>query len=206
MVWIESKTTAGSSGCFFLSVQLSVGHFLEVAECVRRQSGSDGSNERLALVKKIILTPIKGLSMEENLRLNNHSVKGKVIKICLIEDDKLDEIQVTRAFRQKGILFNLDVYQDGESAFKALQNEEPANMPDIVLLDLSMPKMNGIEFLTEIRRHDRFNTLKIFVLSNSDQERAKCEKLGVSGYILKPLKLNSPSMDTISLLIDVLNI
>ena len=144
--------------------------------------------------------------MGEDLRLNNLPIKGKVIKICLIEDDKLDEIQVTRAFRQKGILFNLNVYQDGEAALKALHDEDPTNMPDIVLLDLSMPKMNGIEFLTEIRKHDKFSTLKIFVLSNSDQERAKCEQLGVSGYILKPLKLKSPSMDTISLLIDVLNI
>ena len=144
--------------------------------------------------------------MSENSRLTNVSVKGKVIRIFLIEDDKLDEIQVMRAFKQKGILFTLSVYQDGEAAFKALMEEEVTNMPDIVLLDLSMPKMNGIELLTEIRKHERFNSLKLFVLSNSEQERSKCEKLGVSGYIVKPLKLNNPSMDTISLLIDVLNI
>lgn len=131
----------------------------------------------------------------------------KVIRIFLVEDDRLDQIQVMRAFQQKGILFSISIFNDGESAINSLLEEDGSGrLPDIVLLDINMPRMNGVEFLNEVRKHDRLSALKIFILTNSEQEKQKCESLGVSGYILKPFRLNSPSMDTISLLIDVMNI
>jgi CheY-like chemotaxis protein len=134
------------------------------------------------------------------------SFSEKVVRIFLIEDDKLDQMQVQRALRQKGVLSSLNVFNEAEGAYEELQLEDSGSYPDIILLDLNMPRMNGIEFLRAIRQHEKFSALKIFVLSNSDRERDECEKLGVSGYILKPLKLNSPTTDTISLLIDMMNL
>jgi len=96
-----------------------------------------------------------------------------------------------------------------EEALRFLENEnhiEFNSNPDIILLDIDLPRLNGFEFLTEFRAKKKWEGIKVFVLSNSDQEKEKMNEIGVSGYITKPLKLNSPSRDTISFLIDLMNI
>ena len=143
--------------------------------------------------------------MNQLNRVNNRVAMLKVIKLLLIDDDSLDQRQVERAFSQKGILLNMHTFADAEKALQVLIDEEPSAYPDIVLLDVNMPRMNGIEFLSEIRKHEKFSNLKIFILSNSDQDKPDCEALGISGFIQKPLKFNSPSMDTITLMIDMMN-
>ena len=80
--------------------------------------------------------------------------------------------------------------------------------PDVVLLDINMPKMNGIEFLTAIRGRQEWRDLKVFVVTTSDErvDKEATKKLGVSGYIVKPLKLNNPSsIDSFNLMIDLMN-
>jgi CheY-like chemotaxis protein len=133
----------------------------------------------------------------------------KIVKILLIEDDKLDQIQVRRVLDQKGFLVQLKVAATAEDALQFLENEshfEFEGNPDIILLDIDLPRINGIEFLAEFRTRKEWEAIKVFVLSNFDQEREKMNELGVSGYIAKPLKLSSPSRDTISLLIDLMNV
>ena len=134
---------------------------------------------------------------------------NRVINILLVEDDVLDQKQVERAFDKKGILHKLKITRNGEEAMNYLKDDgqlDADGVPDIILLDISMPKMNGLEFLAELRRNDKLSNIKVFVLTNSDRERMKAEELGISGYILKPLKLNSPSMDSIPLMIDIINL
>lgn len=134
---------------------------------------------------------------------------NKVINILLLEDDLLDQIQVQRALDHKGVLHKIIILRNGEEGIRFLSNNpenELGGYPDIILLDLNMPKMNGIEFLTEFRKHEEWNDIKIFVLTTSEQERHRTRLFNVSGYILKPLKLNSPSMDTIALMIDMMNL
>ena len=69
--------------------------------------------------------------------------------------------------------------------------------------------MNGIEFLQTLRESDRFKDVKVFIITTSEEkeDREKVRNLGVSGYIVKPLKFNNPSsMDSFNLMIDLMNI
>jgi CheY-like chemotaxis protein len=133
---------------------------------------------------------------------------NKVLNILLVEDDPLDQRQIERAFEKKGILHRMQVARNGEEAlsFLVTEYEKRSILPDIILLDLSMPKMNGLEFLHEFRKHEQLSGIKVFVLTGSDQEKPFAEKFNVSGYILKPLKLSSPATDSIPLMIDMMNI
>jgi CheY-like chemotaxis protein len=133
---------------------------------------------------------------------------NKVLNILLVEDDPLDQRQIERAFEKKGILHRMQIARNGEEAlcFLMSESEKGSVLPDIILLDLSMPKMNGLEFLNEFRKYEQLSGIKVFVLTGSDQEKPIAEKLNVSGYILKPLRLASPATDSIPLMIDMMNI
>ena len=134
---------------------------------------------------------------------------SKVINILMIDDDSLDVIDMQRTLNKMNILHKTAVAKNGEEAIEYLSN--PATMeqkPDVVLLDINMPKMNGIEFLTAIRGRQEWRDLKVFVVTTSDErvDKEATKKLGVSGYIVKPLKLNNPSsIDSFNLMIDLMN-
>ncbi|HYG04342.1 MAG TPA: response regulator, partial [Chryseosolibacter sp.] len=121
-----------------------------------------------------------------------------------------DVMDAKRTLDKMGVLHLMHVAKNGEEAIEYLSGIKSADArPDVVLLDLNMPKMNGIEFLTKIREWDQWKTLKIFILTTSEEkeDREQTKKLGVSGYIVKPLKLNNPSsIDSFNLMIDLLNI
>jgi CheY-like chemotaxis protein len=132
----------------------------------------------------------------------------KVINILLIEDDKLDVIDMQRSLNRMQILHKTSVARNGEEAIEYLDRPEN-DRPDIVLLDINMPKMNGIEFLATVRKRDEWKDLKVFVITSSDErvDREATRSLGISGYIVKPLKLNNPSsMDSFNLMIDLMNL
>jgi CheY-like chemotaxis protein len=132
----------------------------------------------------------------------------KVINILLVEDDKLDVIDMQRTLAKMNILHKASIARNGEEAIEFLNNVDHADRPDVVLLDINMPKMNGIEFLTNIRRREEWKELKVFIVTTSDEriDREAAKKLGVSGYIVKPLKLNNPSsIDSFNLMIDLMN-
>lgn len=136
----------------------------------------------------------------------------KVINILMIEDDSLDVRDAQRTLDKMNVLYKMQVARNGEEALAYLKDgvNNPGYMrPDIVLLDLNMPKMNGAEFLQAIRTSDQFKDLKVFVITTSDEkeDRQKVKDLGVSGYIVKPLKFNNPSsIDSFNLMIDIMNI
>lgn len=135
----------------------------------------------------------------------------KVINILLVEDDNLDRIEVIRTLHKKNIVHQLKVAKNGEEALQLLKdnaNDVFAGKPDIVLLDLNMPKMNGVEFLRKIRENENWKDIKIFVLTTSDdhEDKAAVAEMGISGFITKPLKLeNPPSIDAFNLMIDLMN-
>jgi CheY-like chemotaxis protein len=136
----------------------------------------------------------------------------KVINILLVEDDTLDVMDAKRTLDKMGVLHIMQVAKNGEEALQHLnktESENPEARPDVILLDLNMPKMNGIEFLSTLRNSDQFRNIKVFILTTSEEKEDKeqTRKLGVSGYIVKPLKLNNPSsIDSFNLMIDLLNI
>lgn len=135
----------------------------------------------------------------------------KVIKLLVLEDDNLDVIDLRRTLDRMGILYRMKVAKNGEEGIQALEqpnNEMYSGFPDIVLLDLNMPRMNGFEFLQFLRKQPVLRDVKVFVLTTSDEreERLAMKELGVSGYIVKPLKVsNTNSMDAFNLMIDLMN-
>jgi CheY-like chemotaxis protein len=135
----------------------------------------------------------------------------RVINILLIEDDNLDQMEVTRTLERKNIVHKLKVARNGEDALRVLQEKNSEifpGKPDLILLDLNMPKMNGFEFLGQLRKNDEWKDIKVFVLTTSEEKEDKiaASKLGVSGFITKPLKLESPSsIDAFNLMIDLMN-
>ena len=134
---------------------------------------------------------------------------GKVINILLVEDDKLDVIDMQRTLTKMNILHKTSIARNGEEAVDYLNRIDHSERPDVVLLDINMPKMNGNEFLTYIRKRNEWKDLKVFIVTTSDEriDRESTKKLGISGYIVKPLKLNNPSsIDSFNLMIDLMNI
>jgi CheY-like chemotaxis protein len=137
-------------------------------------------------------------------------MEKKVVDILLVEDDNLDVIDMQRSLDKMSILHRTQVARNGEEALSILTRNYPNEYtPDIVLLDINMPKMNGFEFLNVIRQDEHLKDLKVFIITTSDErvDREAARKLGVAGYIVKPLKLNNPaSMDSFNLMIDLMNI
>jgi CheY-like chemotaxis protein len=137
---------------------------------------------------------------------------NKVVNILLVEDDTLDILDIQRTMDKMNILHRMHVARNGEEAVDFLQHQDPddpATSPDVVLLDMNMPKMNGLEFLASLRANQVWKDLKVFVVTTSEEkvDKEAAQKLGISGYIVKPLKLNNPSsMDSFHLMIDLMNI
>ena len=137
--------------------------------------------------------------------------KVNVINILLVEDDTLDVMDARRTLDRMDILYKMHVVKNGEEALEYLSEikQTRAEKPDIILLDLNMPKMNGIEFLSHIRQLEDWKETKVFIITTSEEREDKelTKSLGVSGYIVKPLKFNNPSsIDSFNLMIDLLNI
>jgi CheY-like chemotaxis protein len=135
----------------------------------------------------------------------------RVVNILLVEDDILDAMDLQRTLDQMRILYKMKIAKNGEEGLLLLeQTDHPVfrGKPDVILLDMNMPRMNGIEFLHALRGHDDWKTIKVFVLTTSDESEDEkiMRSLGISGYITKPLKMsNNSSMDAFNLMIDLMN-
>ena len=115
----------------------------------------------------------------------------KLVNILLVEDDEVDVMNVKRAFRKGNISNPLFVAGNGIEAFELLRSGE-MDSPKIILLDLNMPKMGGIEFLELLRQDENLKTISVFVMTTSNEESDKIDayNLNVAGYILKPLSMD----------------
>ena len=113
----------------------------------------------------------------------------RMLNILLVDDDEVDVITVKRAFSQHRIINRLFVARDGIEALGLLRGDEMPQKRRIVLLDLNMPKMNGLELLREIRSDPELRGLNVIVMTTSQEERDRVEAFGlnVAGYILKPM-------------------
>ncbi|HYG19665.1 MAG TPA: response regulator [Ohtaekwangia sp.] len=115
-----------------------------------------------------------------------------LINVLLIEDDEVDIMNVQRAFRKNNISNPLFIARNGLEALDALLKRNDnlvIPMPRIILLDINMPKMGGIEFLREMRKQPELKSISVFVMTTSNEESDKIAAydLNVAGYILKPL-------------------
>jgi CheY-like chemotaxis protein len=125
----------------------------------------------------------------------------KKYKILLVEDDELDIISVKRSLMKLDEAYELETAYNGKEALQILKQDYPADLPDVILLDLNMPKMNGIEFLKALRTDETLKNIKVFIMTTSAEsvDRSTTEQLGISGYIIKPLNYNDNTKRTDSM-------
>lgn len=112
----------------------------------------------------------------------------KTLKILLIEDDVIEVMKFKRVLSKLGLNHSIVEANNGEEALNILKTKD--QMPNIILLDLNMPKIDGIEFLSNIKKNDKLRHIPAVVLttSNNFKDIKKCYEIGIAGYILKPLK------------------
>lgn len=112
----------------------------------------------------------------------------KLVNILLVEDDEVDVMNVKRAFKKNNIQNELFVAGNGVEALDMLR-AAIVPLPRIIILDINMPKMNGIEFLKVLRKDENLKSISVFVMttSNEDSDKIDAYNLNVAGYILKPL-------------------
>ncbi len=108
--------------------------------------------------------------------------------ILLVEDDKVDAMTVRRALKEIKVTNNVILASNGEEAIEYLLKPD-SEMPCIILLDLNMPKMNGLEFMKVAKENEKLRKIPIVVLTTSSEERDRMNSFqnGVAGYMTKPV-------------------
>lgn len=106
----------------------------------------------------------------------------------LIDDDEIERLKFARVIQKNNYNYKVIEAKDGEEALDLLNQKE--QQPDIIFLDLNMPKMNGLEFLKEIKSKQCLQHIPAIILStsNNHQDLKDAYISGASGYIVKPLK------------------
>ena len=113
---------------------------------------------------------------------------AKSLDILVIEDDMIEVMKLNRTISSLKQKHNIIEAKNGEEALEILNKK--INLPDIILLDLNMPKINGIEFLRILKNDDVLKYIPTVVLTTSKNHKdvLECYKIGIAGYLLKPLK------------------
>ena len=118
-------------------------------------------------------------------------MKETLPQILLVEDDYMDIINVERELRKLSINLPIHIARNGYEALTLLKNSTV--LPSVVMLDINMPRMNGLELLAEIRKDKELEHLNVFITTTSmeDSDRSEATDLDVSGYIEKPLTFDT---------------
>lgn len=113
----------------------------------------------------------------------------RMLNILLVEDDQVDVLNVRRAFDKNRIANRLFVASNGIEALHMLRSDAIPQERRVVLLDLNMPRMNGIEFLRHVRTDPALNATPVVVLttSNDEQDMVEAYNFNVAGYLVKPV-------------------
>ena len=123
----------------------------------------------------------------------NQAETGTIRPILLVEDRAVDVDLTERAFAKRKLLNPLQVARDGEEALAFIDRWEAGEpIPICILLDLRMPKVNGLEVLRRLKSHPRFSSIPVIVLTTSreDVDIAEAYKLGCNSYIVKPVEFD----------------
>ncbi|MGB5943616.1 MAG: response regulator [Leeuwenhoekiella sp.] len=110
------------------------------------------------------------------------------MKILLIEDDTIEIMKLRRTVSKLELKHTIVEAKNGEQALEILNQNH--NIPDIILLDLNMPRMSGIEFLKILKADPKLQYLPTIILTTSENrvDLLECYKVGIAGYVIKPLK------------------
>jgi two-component system, response regulator len=118
--------------------------------------------------------------------------------ILLVEDNADDELLTLRALKKNNIQNHVVVARDGQEALDYLfgagahARSAPGPLPEVVLLDLKLPKLDGLEVLRQLRAHERTKLLPVVILTSSNEEhdRVNGYGLGANSYVRKPVDFN----------------
>jgi len=110
------------------------------------------------------------------------------MNILFIEDDMIETMKLQRTVSKLNNRHNITEANNGEEALNILKST--ADLPDVIFLDLNMPKMSGIEFLKILKADEVMQYLPTIILTTSENraDLLECYKIGIAGYVLKPLK------------------
>lgn len=110
------------------------------------------------------------------------------LSILFIEDDVVETMKMNRTVNNLETSYNIQEAKNGEQALSLLKIKD--KLPDIILLDLNMPKINGLEFLKILKDDETLKYIPTIILTTSSNRKdvLECYKIGIAGYILKPLK------------------
>jgi len=119
---------------------------------------------------------------------NRNIVQQGIKPVLLVEDDTVDAMAVKKAFKYLRIKNNLVTVTNGEEALEHLRNKDNPR-PQVILLDLNMPKMGGVEFMKIAKADDQLKGIPVVILTTSkaEQDRVETFNLGAAGYIMKPM-------------------
>ena len=120
-------------------------------------------------------------------------MSDRMLNILLVEDDEVDVMNVRRAFERNNVSNPLYVAGNGLEALEMLRDGTVPAERRLILLDLNMPRMNGIEFLQALRADPELASSSVVVLttSNDDQDKIDAYNLNVAGYLLKPVTFSN---------------
>ena len=112
------------------------------------------------------------------------------MQIILAEDNDGDIFLVKRALNQSAVLFEMRVAHDGEEALR-LMDDPSGEHPDVIVLDLNLPRLTGADVLSHIRANPKFNHTPVIILTSSDssRDRTRALELGADRYFCKPSEL-----------------
>jgi two-component system response regulator len=130
---------------------------------------------------------------------DNGQERGKLVEILLIEDNPDDAALTLRALRKAKVTNVLHVVSDGAEALRFLfqtdaeRRASGQSLPGVILLDLNLPKVHGLEVLRRIKADTRTKNIPVIVLtiSNLDRDIAACRQLGVESYVIKPVEFQN---------------
>ncbi len=112
---------------------------------------------------------------------------NEIERVLLVEDDKVEVLKFKRVIKQLEIKSEFSISRNGEEALQYLEKGEI--IPNLILLDLNMPRMNGFEFLEAIKNTE-FERIPVVILttSNSDQDIEKSKRYKIQQYVVKPIR------------------
>lgn len=128
--------------------------------------------------------------IKEKRSLNAPGVSmHREMKIVLVEDNAEDIAFTRQVLKHNKLTRDLIIATDGKEAARALQSIDRSDLPDLILLDINLPDISGIDLLTQIKKNEILREIPVVILtgSNEDQDIQKSYDLGASSYLVKPI-------------------
>lgn len=170
------------------------------------------SINKLAIALEVSVATLFGGTLKEADGEGGGDTKGtsrEIVEILMVEDNPMDVELTLRAFSQARFTNKIHVVRDGVEALDFLFSrgeyaQRPAENPQMILLDLVLPRLNGIDLLRRMRNEKKTQSIPVVVLATSDRDRDinECRQLGVKAYIAKPVSMQRLSEVTPALQMD----